>query len=125
MKYQNDSFNWQQAANVMTTEHNPYFNFIDLMSEEFDNVPNAKKEPPWVKLVREWKEIRKQFLVEKEKKNKSLLARIERKKEQVIITHSHASVSHSELRIDLYRSFHSFDALPVFIFVVKLSSLAV
>jgi len=74
--------NIHHIATLMTTDHNPYFLFIERMSEEIAQVPKINEEPSWIRFVQELNEIQKQSKVKEEKG--SLLGNIESTKESII-----------------------------------------
>jgi len=76
--------NLHHLASVMTTDTNPYFVLLERMATEFAGVQKVDKEPQWVVFIQELDDIRKQALVEKEKKKGSLLGRLETQKETIV-----------------------------------------
>lgn len=75
---------WQQTAISMASDDNPYMRILELMAEEFAQINVINKEPPWVILVRELNEVRKQAKTEKEKEEKSIIGEIASRKDQLV-----------------------------------------
>ncbi|WP_080798585.1 type VI secretion protein IcmF/TssM N-terminal domain-containing protein [Desulfamplus magnetovallimortis] len=98
--------NWQDAANLMVTSHNPYFLLLDVMADQFEllqksqgegapspstqsdedvKLPwqNKDKVPAWTKMVIRVKKIRHLAETEKKKESGSLMAKLSLQKEKV------------------------------------------
>jgi len=72
---------WKHMVALMTTDQNPYFRFIDRMSEEFSRMGKSDVTPQWVSAVLALNDIRNITKSEKEKKKGTLTAKIEGVKE--------------------------------------------
>jgi len=74
------SIGWQNMATQMTTGHNPYFRFLERLSEEIEKLGDVKDAPSWAALALELNEVRKTAMVElKQAKTKeSLAAKVEK-----------------------------------------------